>query len=209
MTRLLIDPATDFDDGSTGPVTLTATLLDPYPAAVLGFTVTDATSIVEVPAPTASQAWRLTARRPVTGLDSLGRVTSDPGRIIAERTVYWAPPPAPLAWAALTDVNPATLQPAPGSTALTDAALAALRAQILGGAGAAFDTLKELETALGDDANFAATVTAALAGKATPADITAAIQALALGSASTHSATDFATPASAVGAAAGLAIVFG
>ncbi|QMT48741.1 tail fiber protein [Neisseria bacilliformis] len=39
----------------------------------------------------------------------------------------------------------------------------ALKNEILGGAGAAFDTLKEFQTALGDDANFAATTAGKLA----------------------------------------------
>ena len=39
----------------------------------------------------------------------------------------------------------------------------ALKNEILGGAGAAFDTLKEFQTALGDDANFAATTAECLA----------------------------------------------
>jgi hypothetical protein len=42
-----------------------------------------------------------------------------------------------------------------------------------GGAAGAFDTLKELETALGDDANFAATVTAALNARPTTASLAA------------------------------------
>jgi hypothetical protein len=48
------------------------------------------------------------------------------------------------------------------STAFVQAAIAAL----IGGSPAALDTLKELADALGDDANYAATVTNALAGKA-------------------------------------------
>jgi hypothetical protein len=42
------------------------------------------------------------------------------------------------------------------------------------------NTLKELADALGDDANFAATVTAALAGKTTPADIPALVRSTVL-----------------------------
>jgi hypothetical protein len=52
-------------------------------------------------------------------------------------------------------------------TAAVNAAVAAL----LGGAPAALDTLNELAAALGDDENFAATVTAALAAKANSADL--------------------------------------
>ncbi len=46
-----------------------------------------------------------------------------------------------------------------------NAALAALKSEILGGADPAFDTLLELQQALGDDANFASTVTNELASK--------------------------------------------
>lgn len=59
------------------------------------------------------------------------------------------------------------------------AALAALKSEILGGAGAAFDTLQELATALGNDPNFATTLAGQINGKApashkhaVPADLT-------------------------------------
>ena len=45
-------------------------------------------------------------------------------------------------------------------------AATAVKNEILGGAGAAFDTLKELAAALGNDANFANTITRELAKKA-------------------------------------------
>ena len=54
-----------------------------------------------------------------------------------------------------------------GVKASVDAAVAAL----VDSAPAALDTLNELAAALGDNANFAATVTAALAGKASQADL--------------------------------------
>ncbi|MBW5416102.1 MULTISPECIES: hypothetical protein [unclassified Pseudomonas] len=44
-------------------------------------------------------------------------------------------------------------------------AMNTLRDSILGGAGAAFDTLQELATALGSDPNFATTITAELANR--------------------------------------------
>lgn len=56
-----------------------------------------------------------------------------------------------------------------------DSEVAAAVAALVAGAPGALDTLNELATALGDDASFSATVTTALAGKATPADIAAAI----------------------------------
>lgn len=49
----------------------------------------------------------------------------------------------------------------------TDNAITALRTQILGGATAAFDTLLELQNAIGGDANFAATMAASIGTKAT------------------------------------------
>ena len=60
------------------------------------------------------------------------------------------------------------------ASGLTDAATktevsnaaTAVKNEILGGAGAAFDTLKELAAALGNDANFANTITSELAKKA-------------------------------------------
>lgn len=50
--------------------------------------------------------------------------------------------------------------------AQTTAAINAAISALVNGAGASLDTLQELAAALGNDANFAATVTAALAGKA-------------------------------------------
>lgn len=53
-----------------------------------------------------------------------------------------------------------------------DAAIAAAIDDLLGGAPGALDTLNELAAALGDDANFAASVNTALAGKASTSDLT-------------------------------------
>ena len=53
-------------------------------------------------------------------------------------------------------------------------AATAVKNEILGGAGAAFDTLKELAAALGNDANFARTIADALAQKADKATTLAA-----------------------------------
>jgi len=52
------------------------------------------------------------------------------------------------------------------STAQSDSAIAAAVAALIAAAPGALDTLDELAAALGDDANFAASVTTALAGKA-------------------------------------------
>lgn len=63
---------------------------------------------------------------------------------------------------------------------VSDAAVAALRAALVGGAPELLNTLDELAAALGDDANFAATVTAALATKQTAAQVTARSVALTI-----------------------------
>lgn len=51
------------------------------------------------------------------------------------------------------------------STAAIAAAISTLQNSLVNGAGSALDTLKELETALGGDANFAATVATALGNR--------------------------------------------
>lgn len=63
------------------------------------------------------------------------------------------------------------------TAAIGAAQVAAAVDALVDGAPGALDTLNELAAALGNDDAFAATVTAALAGKATPADIAAAIGA--------------------------------
>jgi len=64
-------------------------------------------------------------------------------------------------------------------------------AALVAAAPTTLDTLNELAAALGNDPNFATTIVAALATKATPAQITAAINALGLGSASTQATSAF------------------
>ena len=80
-------------------------------------------------------------------------------------------------------VNDITNKPTTvAASGLTDAATktdvsnaaTAVKNEILGGAGAAFDTLKELAAALGNDANFARTIADALAKKADKATTLAA-----------------------------------
>ena len=80
-------------------------------------------------------------------------------------------------------VNDITNKPTTvAASGLTDAATktdvsnaaTAVKNEILGGAGAAFDTLKELAAALGNDANFARTIADALAQKADKATTLAA-----------------------------------
>lgn len=51
------------------------------------------------------------------------------------------------------------------STAAIDAAITALQNSLVNGAGTALDTLKELQDALGGDANFATTVATSLANR--------------------------------------------
>lgn len=67
-------------------------------------------------------------------------------------------------------------------------ALASLKNEILGGAGAAFDTLQDLSAALGGDANFATTVMGLIAGKANASHTHAVTDLTATG---TRSATTF------------------
>jgi hypothetical protein len=143
VTRLLVDPATDFDDPT--PVTITATLLDPAPALVRTFTDVTAATVVDLPAPSAAEAWRLTIRRPVTTINRWNLATTNPGPIVEERTVHF-PDGAPVAWAALTDVDPATLEAPTAPGTAWQAALAELTARVdalptgSGGGGVAIDT---------------------------------------------------------------------
>jgi lysophospholipase L1-like esterase len=231
VTRLLLDPAADFDDPAS--VALNATLLDPAPTLVRTFPTVDAATVVDLPAPDPASAWRLTVRRS--------------GRILEERTVHFGDVPS-VAWAALTDVDPATLQPMATPGPAWDAVAAELQAEIdalpaggggtgggfsgayadltgkptipatpadigaepagtvdariadlVDGAPEALDTLKELATQLATDEGAVAALTAAVASKATPADIDAAIDALDLGTAATHDAADFAARTPSLG----------
>lgn len=74
---------------------------------------------------------------------------------------------APLASPALTGTPTApTAADATNTTQIaTTAFVATAIANVIGGAPGALDTLKELADALGDDANYASTITTALAGK--------------------------------------------
>ena len=72
-----------------------------------------------------------------------------------------------------TTVAASGLTDAATKTEVSNAATA-VKNEILGGAGAAFDTLKELAAALGNDANFARTIADALAKKADKATTLAA-----------------------------------
>ena len=72
-----------------------------------------------------------------------------------------------------TTVAASGLTDAATKTEVSNAATA-VKNEILGGAGAAFDTLKELAAALGNDANFANTITRELAKKADKATTLAA-----------------------------------
>ena len=69
--------------------------------------------------------------------------------------------------------TPSGLTDAATKTDVSNAATA-VKNEILGGAGAAFDTLKELADALGNDANFARTIAKELAKKADKATTLAA-----------------------------------
>lgn len=90
------------------------------------------------------------------------------------------------------------------STQLTAAVNTAINA-LVNGAPGALNTLKELADAINDDASFAATVTSALAGKASTAALTAAVGAItasSLGLGSVNNTSDANKPVSTAQAAA-------
>lgn len=68
----------------------------------------------------------------------------------------------------------------------TDTAITAAINGLINGAPGALDTLKELADALADDANYAATITTALAGKTSPTDVDAKIATQAASVAATY-----------------------
>ena len=98
--------------------------------------------------------------------------TSDTNKPISTATQTALDGKAPLASPALSGTPTApTAAPATNSTqiattAYADAAAAAAAAALVASSPSALDTLNELAAALGNDANFATTVTNALAGKA-------------------------------------------
>lgn len=85
-------------------------------------------------------------------------------RGVRARTVLVPDSPTAVQFRDLTEVDPTTLAPAEPPAAWTVALNDAV-ANIIDAAPGALDTLNELAAALGDDANFATTVTNALAGK--------------------------------------------
>lgn len=124
-----------------------------------------------------------TAANPVLGYGVIGLET-DSGKIkVGNGTTAWSALPysggGAVDWATITG-KPSTFAPATHSHAIADvtglqtaldakatpADVTAAVSSVIDAAPAALDTLNELAAALGDDANFASTVTTALAGKA-------------------------------------------
>lgn len=124
-----------------------------------------------------------TAANPVLGYGVIGLET-DSGKIkVGNGTTAWSSLPysggGPVEWSAITG-KPSTFAPTTHSHAIADvtglqtaldakatpADVTAAVSSVIDAAPAALDTLNELAAALGDDANFASTVTTALAGKA-------------------------------------------
>jgi hypothetical protein len=173
-TRILFDPRVDLPDGSTGSnpviVEATPTAIRANGAVVifpttLTFTVSTAADVVQLAAPGAGQAWRLVVRR-ATPTRTLVQTA---GSTLIQRTVTWTDAPT-VTWAALTDVDPATLEPTPDTVAawsatqaLAQAALDAVNA-LKAGAPGALDTFLELATQLQADES-GATALATLVSK--------------------------------------------
>lgn len=124
-----------------------------------------------------------TTANPVLGYGVIGLET-DTGKIkVGDGTTAWSALPysggGAVDWATITG-KPSTFAPATHSHAIADvtglqtaldakatpADVTAAVSSVIDAAPAALDTLNELAAALGDDANFASTVTTALAGKA-------------------------------------------
>lgn len=124
-----------------------------------------------------------TTANPVLGYGAIGLET-DSGKIkVGDGVTAWSALPysggGDVDWATITG-KPSTFAPATHSHAIADvtglqtaldakatpADVTAAVSSVIDAAPAALDTLNELAAALGDDANFASTVTTALAGKA-------------------------------------------
>ena len=124
-----------------------------------------------------------TTANPVLGYGVIGLET-DSGKIkVGNGTTAWSSLPysggGPVEWSAITG-KPSTFTPATHTHAIADvtglqtaldakatpADVTAAVSSVIDAAPAALDTLNELAAALGDDANFASTVTTALSAKA-------------------------------------------
>lgn len=139
VTRILFDPRRDLPDGSN--LASTSVTVQATPTGVredgsvfivpstLSFTVNTAADIVELPAPTASYAWRLTVIDPTSGA------------ILQQRTVTFADV-ASIPWADLTDVDPSSLGDTVGHARQWDATFANI-ITILGQITTAGDAVEE------------------------------------------------------------------
>ena len=137
-TRILFDPRVDLPDGSStsSPVVVEATqtgirasgAVVTFPTT-LSFSIASAADVIQLAAPPAGHAWKLTVRRQASTRYG-GFVTPTGGATLESRLVTWTDAPT-VAWADLTDVDPATLAPA-AAPAAWDAQLAALQAQVAG-----------------------------------------------------------------------------
>jgi hypothetical protein len=181
-TILTIDPAvlsafgrTILDDTDAGAVRAT------IGAAATGHThpqsdITDLTTDLAAKEPTIAagsvgQYWRgdkswQTLNKAAVGLSNVDN-TSDANKPVSTATQTALDLKAPIAGPVLTGIPAApTATPGTNSTQIaTTAFVAAAVAALLNSAPGALDTLDELAAALGDDPNFATTITNALAGK--------------------------------------------
>lgn len=115
VTRILFDPRVDLPDGTTGP---TPVIVEATPTGIradgsvfvlpttLTFTINTSADQLLLAAPAVSWGWSLAIRR--AGAMLYGG--SQAGSVLARRTVTWADA-ATIAWADLTDLDPATLEP--------------------------------------------------------------------------------------------------
>lgn len=107
-------------------------------------------------------------------LSNVDLTEAAPGQVLMLGASNWQPSAVPAGdWSTITS-KPSDLDGF-GLTAEVQALIDALGTSILNAPPAALDTLNELAAALGDDPNFAATMTAALAAKADAAATTAAL----------------------------------
>lgn len=137
-----------------------------------------------MPTPTTARGYQLPHEDNVLAVD-VHRITAAVTAIDADITALESGNKT-LGGTKTFSVSPVIPTPAPGdsttkaaSTAFVAAAVTAAINALVAAAPGALDTLDELAAALGDDANFAATITAALAGKADAAAMTSALAAKA------------------------------
>jgi hypothetical protein len=126
VTRILFDPRRDLADGTTGSTAVileaTATRVREDGAVVtvpstLRFTVNTGADIVQLAPPAASWAWRIVIRNQADNV------------VRQQRTVRFPDVPS-IAYAALTDVDPASLTPTRGAARQWDATFFQLQTQL-------------------------------------------------------------------------------